>query len=143
MRLRRWLALHRRPVSAALAFCSVLFALSALASPDADSSSVARPSAGDAVVENGQLEVPVRLSDAAVASLLSPGDVVDVLGADAHGPASVVADQLLVTAVPDVGSGSGWSSDGDGLVVVAASSEDALALAGAASRGQLTVAVHP
>ena len=143
MRVRRWLALHRRPVSAALAFGSVLFALSALSSPDAESSSVAVRSGANPTIEEGQLEVPVRLSDAAVADLLSPGDVVDVLGADSRGPASVVADQLLVTAVPDAGSGSGWSSDGDGLVVVAATPEDALALAGAASRGQLTVAVHP
>ncbi len=49
---------------------------------------------------------------------------------------------LTVTAVPDA-EGSGPWTDSDGLVVVAATDDEALALAGAAARGPVTVAVHP
>jgi hypothetical protein len=91
------------------------------------------------------LEFPVHLSDAAVADMLVPGDIIDVLGSEIRGPTEVVAHALLVTEVPvgDSGIGGSLSSDGDGLVVVAATPEDTLALAAAASRGPLTVAVHP
>ena len=86
----------------------------------------------------------MRLSDAAVTQLLSVGDVVDVLGAERDGSAMVVADRLSIIAIPDGGDDSAWSSNDDaGLVVVAASSADALEVAGAAARGPLTVAVHP
>jgi hypothetical protein len=91
------------------------------------------------------LEFPLHLSDAAVAELLAPGDVVDVLGSELRGPTEVVAEGLRVTEIPTGGDGLGASfgGSGDGLVVVAATPEDTLALAAAASRGPLTVAVHP
>lgn len=146
LRVRRWLAIHRRPVSAGLAFVSVLFGLSALSqaqAPSAADASQAQASAVSAALGDGLLEVPVRLSDPAVAQLLSAGDVVDVIGAESRGATAVVAEQLTVVSVPDTDSGSAWSADGDGLVVVAASTDTALALADAASRGPVTVAVHP
>jgi len=148
IRVRRWLALHRRPVSAAFAFVSVLFALSAVAPSRAESPSLeggltANASTSGAVADEGMLEVPVRLADPPVTALLAAGDVIDVMGTAARGSATVVADELLVLAVPDSGGDSAWSSGGDGFVVLAATPTDALALAGAASQGPLTVAVHP
>jgi hypothetical protein len=143
-RARRWLVLHRRLVSGAFAFLATLMALQVISGGDAESP---RHGAADgaSVVAADQLQYPIRLSDEAVAGLLAPGDVVDVLGSDPRGPAAIVAHDLLVTDVPtgEGGVGSAFGSDGDGLVVVAVTPDDALALAAAASRGPLTVAVHP
>jgi hypothetical protein len=143
LRARRWLALHRRAVSAAFAFISVLFAVGAVAPSRAESPSTASGSTTRAIADEGMLEVPVRLADPPVTSLLAAGDVIDVMGTAARGSATVVADELLVLSVPDTGGDSAWSSGGDGFVVLAATPTDALALAGAASQGPLTVAVHP
>lgn len=141
--MRRWLRLHRRLVSGALAFCSVFCALQVLA-PDRGSEASTADSVSTPIAD-GLLEFPVRLSDAAVADLLAPGDVIDVLGSELRGPTEIVAEHLQVTQVPtgDSGIGSSFGSDSKGLVVVAASPEETLALAAAAARGPLTVAVHP
>ena len=130
-------------VSGALAFCSVFCALQVLA-PDRGTDATAADGAATPIAD-GMLEFPVRLSDAAVADLLAPGDVIDVLGSELRGPTAVVAQGLTVTQVPtgDSGIGSSFSSDGAGLVVVAATPEETLALAAAEARGPLTVAVHP
>jgi hypothetical protein len=142
--VRRWIALHRRVVSAALAFVAVLLGLTALtttpaqpSSPDGWGAAAAQPTLSD-----GQLAVPVRLADPAVAEMLAPGDVVDVIVADQRNVATLVAASLTVTAVPEAESGGPWA-DGDGLVMVAATDDEALAIAGAAARGPVTVAVHP
>lgn len=74
--------------------------------------------------------------------MLAPGDVVDVIVADQRSVATLVAANLTVTAVPEAESGGPWA-DGDGLLMVAATEDEALALAGAAARGPVTVAVHP
>jgi len=137
------MALHRRPVSAAFAFISVLFAVSAVAPSRADPPSMSSGATTSEVADEGMLEVPVRLADPPVTGLLTPGDVIDVMGVAARGSATVVAHELLVLAVPDTGGDSAWSSDSDGFVVLAATPTDALALAGAASQGPLMVAVHP
>jgi hypothetical protein len=130
-------------VSSALAFCSVFCALQVLA-PDRSTDASADDGSVTPIAD-GMLEFPVRLSDAAVANLLAPGDVVDVLGSELRGPTEVVAQGLTVTQVPtgDSGIGSSFNSDDEDLVVVAASPEETLALAAAAARGPLTVAVHP
>ena len=141
-RFRRWLVIHRRAVSALLAFAAALFALQALTADPESESGGAGPTTARSIAD-GLLEVPVRMSDPGVSDLLSAGDVVDVMGSDARGPTEVVAQELLVVSIPDPDDGSAFSSGGDGLVVVAATPEDALALADAASRGPLTVAVHP
>src|SRR6185503_4037599 len=86
-KVRRWLILHRRWVSGGLAFCSVFCALQVLA-PDRDSGASTTDRA-PASVADGLLEYPVRLSDAAVAQLLAPGDVIDVLGSELRGPTEV------------------------------------------------------
>ena len=142
--VHRRLVLHRRPLSATFAFLSVLLALAAItggtpgASPDHAGSPV---SGGDgAPIGTGQVEVPVRLSDPSVASVVTPGDVVDVVVADQRSAASVVAAEVVVTTVPTESSGP-WPS-GDGLLVVAATDDQALALAGAAARGPVTIILH-
>ena len=71
--------------------------------------------------------MPVRLADAAVASLLQPGDHVDVFAADGRWGAKIVASGVTVTATPSTDEGP-WT-DGEGLVVVLAMPEQAAALA--------------
>ena len=142
-RARRWLILHRRWISAVLVFASAFFALRAVSPSDARDAVTAVDAKLSMSVEEGLLELPVRLSDPSVATLLSAGDTVDVIGSQSRGPSGVVAHELVVTNVPVSNGGSAFSSSDDGLIVVAGTPEDALALADAASRGPLTVAVHP
>lgn len=110
----------------------------------------------------GTEAVPVRLADPGTSELLHPGDRVDVLvargsdgvpadadaaaaGAAGDGPvdaaarATVVAADLAVLSVPPVRAAIG---DQGGLVVVAASPEQATALARAAAGGRLSVTVR-
>ena len=93
---------------------------------------------GGLVRERGLVAAPVRLADAATAALLRVGDRVDVLAAPTDGgprPATTVAAGLEVLAVPGDG-------DADGaLVVLAASSDTAARLAGAAVGSRLSVTV--
>lgn len=137
---RRWLALHRRPVAAGCTFVAVLLGLSALSSPSPQTS--AEPDADRSIsVPAGQLAVPVRLADSAVASLLQPGDHVDVFAADGRWGAKIVASGVTVTATPSTDEGP-WT-DGEGLVVVLAMPEQATALAAASVGSRLTIALHP
>ncbi len=68
---------------------------------------------------------------------VAPGDVVDVIAASEAGPASYVAEGVEVAAVDTE------DLSGDPAVTVAVSPEEALALAGAAARGPLTVVLAP
>jgi Flp pilus assembly protein RcpC/CpaB len=137
---RRWLALHRRPVAAGLAFAAVLLALSALSSPSPQAPTD-REAGGGISIPDGQLAVPLRLADAAVTSLLQPGDLVDVFAADARSGAEVVASGVTVTATPSTDGGP-WAGE-EPLVVVLVMPEQAPALAAASAGGDLTVALHP
>lgn len=95
----------------------------------------------------GSSAVPLRLADPAIVQLLSPGQLVTVLSSadDAGGKAE--AGIVLATAVPVLwtqgksDSASAWpaAKDSDGLVVVAASTEQAKSLAGASARGKLSL----
>lgn len=143
VRLRRWVLLHRRWLSATLAFLAVLVGLSAVAPQPTDEQTDQGTAAGAKPLAEGLLEVPVRLSDPDVAGLLASGDTVDVIGTDTRGPTTVVARELSVVTVPEPGDTSTFSSDEQGLIVVAATPSDALELADAAARGPVTVAVHP
>jgi hypothetical protein len=135
--VRRWVAVHRRSISAALAFAAVLFGLAAL-TPAAPASS---PVATDAPLADDERAVPLRIDDAGIASLLEPGDIIDVVGTDPRGSTSLIAGGVRVTSVPT--PGSSWSGDDGGLVVVAAEPTTALAIAGASTRGSVTVTIHP
>jgi Flp pilus assembly protein CpaB len=79
--------------------------------------------------------VPVRLADAAVADLLTPGARVDVVTADPHGtPVLLAADAAVVTVRADTGDRAAASRPGR-LVVVAMPRDSATRVA-AVSLGQ-------
>ena len=122
----------------------MLFGLVAVTADDSGAPALtgASSNASATVPADGELIVPLQLSDPAVAAMLRPGDVVDVMVADQRGDATLVASELVVTAVPGGDDDGPWS-DGDGLVMVAADAAATLSLAGAASRGVLTVAIRP
>lgn len=92
----------------------------------------------------GLVAAPVRLADAASASLLHAGDRVDVLAATtssdaAQQAATTVARALQVLAVPAPQDDSGEG----GLVVLAASPDAAARLAAAAVGSRLSVTLLP
>src|SRR6185312_14054785 len=94
----------------------------------------------------GQVAVPVRLADgAAAAALARPGEVVDVLAVgslDDTGAASeptVVASAVTVLALPGRDGASGSDA---GLVVVAVSPDQAVALASASARSRLSLVLR-
>lgn len=94
--------------------------------------------------EPGTVAVPVRPADPATVQLLAPGQVVDVIlstgnGYDVASESTVLARSVPVLWTAPGGSGSTWpgSEDDGGLVVVAAPAEDAAALAGASSSGDI------
>ena len=82
---------------------------------------------------------PLRLADAELATLLHPGDVVDVLAADPESEtASVVARAARVVTVPRFDDDAAADSSG-ALVLVDVDSSTAGVLARAAVSGTLTV----
>ncbi|MHB8451330.1 MAG: SAF domain-containing protein [Mycobacteriales bacterium] len=80
---------------------------------------------GATTLPTGEVAVPVHLPDPAAAALLAAGDRIDILAAPPQpgGPASDLATDVLVLATPDPGSG---------LLLVAATPNQALALGGVA-----------
>lgn len=95
----------------------------------------------------GTVAVPLRPADASTVRLLAPGQLVDVIlrtgnGYDVATDSTVLARAapVLWTAPAGTGAGGGpWSGGGEdaGLVVVAAGREEAAALAGASSAGDV------
>jgi Flp pilus assembly protein CpaB len=96
-------------------------------------------------VPAGQVAAPVRLADLAVATLLRPGDRVDVLATAADaGAAEVVAAGALVVSAPPAEAPDPLSADRDaGLLVLAVPAETAARLAAAAINSTLTVTLGP
>jgi pilus assembly protein CpaB len=90
-----------------------------------------------------RLAVPVRLADAASATLLHAGDRVDVLAAasrpGAAAEAQVVADDVTVLAVPSAVEDAGEGA----LVLLAVEPSVARRLAAAAVSSRLSVALRP
>ncbi len=83
--------------------------------------------------------VPVRLPDAAMASLLRVGDRIDLVAADPQGStAHVVASDVIVVALPAVDDAAIASGLPGRLVVVAAPEAARVALAQAAVTGFLS-----
>lgn len=96
---------------------------------------------------------PVRIADAGSAALLRPGDVIDVLAADAAvetsdetvaSEARLVASGVRVVAVPrDDGSALSAGDFGAGaLVVLATTSQTAARLASAAVTARLSLTIN-
>lgn len=94
---------------------------------------------GLAEAQPGQTVVPVRLPDAGMASLLRPGDRVDLTATDpGSGEATLVAGDVTVLATPtDVADGP--AGGGGALVVVGTSSEAAVRITSASLSQFLTV----
>lgn len=84
--------------------------------------------------------LPVRLPDAGQASLLAPGDRIDLLATDPQaGGTRLVAGDALVLAVPPTGRGDGFEHAAPGALVVVAVAPLAVApVSEAAARLYLT-----
>lgn len=95
----------------------------------------------------GTVAVPLRLADPASAPLVRPGQAVNVMLSSGDGLERQQSTELLAGAVTVVWTSSGgqaqsdWLSakDADGLLVVAASPDQAQRLAGAQTRGKVSV----
>ena len=105
------------------------------------------------LVSDGRVAAPVRLADAQAATLLRPGDRLDLVAASAGGAdpidgtaggsyARVVATGAVVITVPNADTGrsliAGSPSAGGALVVVAVTRTEALTLAEAAVLGPIS-----
>lgn len=95
-----------------------------------------------AEAQAGQTVLPVRLPDAGMASLLRPGDVVDLYATDpGTGVARLIAAGVTVLATPyDVPEGPAGGAGG-ALVVVGVSPGIALSVTGASLTQFLTVSL--
>lgn len=92
----------------------------------------------------GTLAAPVRITDAEVAQLLRPGDIVDIVAADGEGGAAVVAPAATVLSVPGGGDRLlGGDPFSGALVLVAVPTATAVSLAAAAAAGSLSVMLRP
>ncbi|NUS36474.1 MAG: flagellar biosynthesis protein FlgA [Pseudarthrobacter sp.] len=93
----------------------------------------------------GSAAVPLRMADAASIQLVSPGQLVNVVltsanGFDQQGPSEVLAAAVPVLWTSNTGGQSGqWlgSAENDGLIVVAATADHSVRLAGASTQGRL------
>lgn len=95
---------------------------------------------GLALAHPGETIVPVRLPDAGMAALLRAGDVVDLMATDpGTGDAALVARDVTVLATPTGVPEGPAGGKGGALVVVGASADEAVTLAGAALTQFLTV----
>ena len=99
------------------------------------STTVARTS-----VPPGHVIAPLKLADTALAALVRPGDVVDVIAANAEGQqGAVVAANARVITVPQTpGDRVGAASDG-ALVLIDVDGQTAAVLAQAAASATLSV----
>lgn len=147
-RLRRLVRHRRRAVAAGLAVTAA--ALVAAGPREADGARghpVDEPVRPHRVAE--PVSAPVRIADAATVRLLRPGDRVDVIAAEGHGPrgagfggdafggkAEVVARGARVTELPEPLEAAG---EGGALVVLSVPRATAARLAGASATARLAV----
>ena len=93
-----------------------------------------------AAAQPGQTVLPVRLPDAGMASLLRPGDEIDLVATDpGTGLSSVVARDVAVLATPAGAPEGPAGGAGGALVVLGASAEEAIDISAAALAQFLTV----
>lgn len=93
----------------------------------------------------GSAAVPLRMADPSSIQLVAPGQLVNVVltaanGFDQQSPSEVLAASVPVLWTSGKGGQSGqWlgTAETDGLIVVAASAEQAARLAGASTQGKL------
>jgi Flp pilus assembly protein CpaB len=103
-------------------------------------------------VPPGRVAAPVRLADLAVATLLRPGDRVDVLATGAEGGTAevVAADALVLTASPSGAGANGPTASGpaaaggdSGLLRLPRPADTPARLAASATSSTLTVTLGP
>ena len=93
-----------------------------------------------ALAQPGDTVLPVRLPDAGMASLLRPGDEIDLVATDpGTGVSTVVARDVTVLATPTGVADGPAGGSGGALVVVGASATDAIDISSAALALFLTV----
>ena len=93
----------------------------------------------------GTAAVPLRMADPASIQLVSPGQLVNVVLTGGNGLEQPAESQVLAEAVPVLwtsaqgGSAGPWPAtpEAEGLVVVAASADQARKLAGSSTQGKL------
>jgi hypothetical protein len=128
-------------VAAVLAGAGVLVALAGLRPPPPV---IATGTESADWLMPGEVALPVLLSSTAVARILSPGDVVDIVGlavtTAAEPRATVVAAATRVLEVPD-GSGS-LGSSGTAVVLVAVDADAALAVSTVMAEGPVSVHIR-
>ncbi len=92
----------------------------------------------------GETILPVRLPDAEMASLLRPGDEIDLVATDpGTGLSVVVARDVTVLATPRGAPEAGAGVSAGALVVLGASAQDATDISSAALAKYLTVSWDP
>jgi pilus assembly protein CpaB len=97
--------------------------------------------AARASVAPGHVIAPLRLADTAVAALLRPGDVVDIVTADpdAQPGATVVAAGARVVTVPQLPDDQAGPGPEGGLVLIDVDSQTAAVVAQAAASAALSI----
>jgi len=95
---------------------------------------------GLALAQPSDTVLPVRLPDAGMATLLRPGDEIDLVATDpGTGASTVVARDVTVLATPTGAPDGPAGGSGGALVVVGASAEEAIDISSAALAQFLTV----
>jgi flagella basal body P-ring formation protein FlgA len=90
-------------------------------------------------VSQGHVIAPLRLADTALAALLRPGDVVDVIAADAHEQAAVVAAGARVVTIPELPDERASPGPEGALVLIDVDAQTASVLAHAAAAATLSI----
>jgi Flp pilus assembly protein CpaB len=92
-------------------------------------------------VPPGHVIAPLRLADPALAALVRPGDMVDVVAADTDGeqPAVVIAAGARVVTVPELPDDRAGPGPDGGLVLIDVDSHTAALVAQAAASATLSI----
>jgi hypothetical protein len=90
----------------------------------------------------GEVIVPLLLTSGALASVLSEGDIVDIVGSagDETSDLAVIASRVRVIDLPS--SGSAFTSSSTPVMLVAAPESRALALSAASAAGGVGVLIR-
>ena len=95
---------------------------------------------GLALAQPGETILPVRLPDPGMAALLRPGDEIDLVATDpGTGASDIVARDVIVLATPTGVPDGPAGGSGGALVVLGATSDEAIAVASASLSQFLTV----
>jgi pilus assembly protein CpaB len=96
--------------------------------------------AARASVSQGHVIAPLRLADTALASLLRPGDVVDVIAADAQAEqAAIVAAGVRVVTIPELSDEQTAPGPEGALVLIDVDAQTASVVAHAAASATLSI----